>query len=99
MTFTFNPNAGISTEALFLNFVYLIPILAAITIVLSVTGSDTKIVALATGGVALFIFMITLVRVGGYLFQTLGIGSYLTVLAAIGIMLSALEVIKRPVHP
>jgi hypothetical protein len=98
-TFAFNPSAGVSAEAIFLNAVYLIPILAAATIVMAVTGRDIKIVALATGGVVLLIFVMMLVRIGGSLFQALGVGSYLTLLAAIGIILAALGVIKRPMRP
>lgn len=83
---TFNPNPSVSMEAVLLNLVYLIPILAIATIVMNIRGKDSKIVGLAAGIVPLVVFALMLLRIGGTLLQVLGLGAYLTVAAAIGMI-------------
>ena len=80
--------------------VWLIPILAAITLVLGLTSAKRpRAIAAVTAIVTLLMFGLVIAAGGGDTFRVMGIGSYLTILAAIGLLLAAVGLIKAPARP
>lgn len=75
---------------------FLVPLLAALHLVLALRFDRYhKALAVATGAVPVALFAYALARSGGKLFNFLGIGAWLTVIAGIVMFLLALGVIKR----
>lgn len=79
-----------------LYIVWLVPILSAITLVLGLTGKSPRAMAIVTAIVTLLMFMFVFLAGGGDTFKVLGIGSYLTILAAFGLLLAGIGIIKAP---
>lgn len=59
-------------------FLFSIPILAAITLLLGVSGKPNVVVGQLTGGVPFIFLAVALYQFGSELFQAIGIGAYLT---------------------
>jgi hypothetical protein len=72
---------------------YLIPLLSIIIIVLGFKDMKTKIISIIAG-VLPFVFLIYAVIDFGNIFKAASIGVYVTLLAALGLILSAIGVIK-----
>ncbi len=91
-------SAGVRSDSSIglLYIVWLVPILSAITLILGLTGRSPRAMAIVTGIVTLLMFLFVFIAGGGDTFKVLGIGSYLTILAAIGLILAAIGVIKAP---
>lgn len=79
-----------------LYIVWLIPILSVITLVLGLTGKSPRAMAIVTGIVTLLMFGFVFAAGGGDTFKVLGIGAYLTILAAFGLILAGIGIIKAP---
>lgn len=94
-------SSGVRTDSSIglLYIVWLVPILSIITLALGLTGRSPRAMAIVTGVVTLLMFLFVFIAGGGDVFKVLGIGSYLTILAAIGLILAAIGVIKAPARP
>lgn len=97
-----NPGGNSSNAAAYL--VYVVPALAVATLVMAFVGRDTRVVGIITGVAAIIVFgllwsnlIVDRSRPGIQTqFLTVGIGAYLTALAAVGIILASLGVIRLP---
>lgn len=72
--------------------VYLIPILAITILAMDLKGGNTKIISIITGSLLIITFL--KISSGRDLFTSMGIGAYLTIIAAIGLLLVAFNVIN-----
>lgn len=81
-------------EADALYFLYLIPILAIVVLVLSFLAKPTAVFAIIGGLIPYVALVYSLVEFGNELFQVSTIGVYLTLLAGLGLFLSGVGVLK-----
>lgn len=75
---------------------YLVPIGAVAVLALGINGNNSRPVAWVTAAMPLAGFVFGLIRMGFDIFSRIGLGGWLTILAAIVMMLSLLEIVPIP---
>jgi|ETNmetMinimDraft_13_1059891.scaffolds.fasta_scaffold53167_1 hypothetical protein len=87
--------SGSKTEIPFYFYlVYLVPLLTIGIIILDLKGIETKRVSILAGALPILTLVYFLVKNGFEIYQVMGIGAYITVIASIGLILGALNVIN-----
>lgn len=77
---------------------WVIPLLAAATLIAAFNGSANKALPLATGCAPFLGLAYALAKAGGDLFHVLAIGAYLTLLAGAGLIAFSLSIIGNVAH-
>ena len=78
----------------YIYLVYLIPLLTIGIIILDLKGIETNSVSILAGALPIFTLVYFLVKNGFEIYQVMGIGAYITIIASIGLILGALNVIN-----
>ena len=74
--------------------VYLIPLLTIGIIILDYKGIETELVSIFAGALPILTLIYFIVDKGFDVFKVMGIGAYITIIASIGLILGALNVIN-----
>ena len=74
--------------------VYLIPLLTIGIIILDYKGIETKLVSIFAGALPILTLIYFIVDIGFDVYKVMGIGAYITIIASIGLILGALNVIN-----
>lgn len=86
---SFGAQQNVPSEAYIVYAVYLIPVLAVLVIVQSMRDADTRFTRLMAGLVPVALLIYALVRGGGTdALKALSVGAYLTLVAAVGMLLT-----------
>ena len=74
--------------------VYLIPLLTIGIIILDYKGIETELVSIFAGALPILTLIYFIVDIGFDVYKGMGIGAYITIIASIGLILGALNVIN-----
>jgi hypothetical protein len=78
----------------YIYLVYLIPLLTIGIIILDYKGIETKLVSIFAGALPILTLIYFIVDIGFDVYKVMGIGAYITIIASIGLILGALNVIN-----